>query len=165
LNHGARDVKSRTRAKRIDVGLGAIVVALGIFVFLQSQQFDFYLEGIPGPGFFPTLLAGALAITGALLCLSGLVGSKDTSEDFDPPSRAQAKRSLGVWIAMLVSVLLVPSAGFLIAMLVLVGILIFGLEGKRNLRGLAAVILIPLSCYLLFAELLQVQLPAGVFGI
>ena len=158
-------MKTRTTARRIDVGLGAIVVALGIFVLLQGQELDFYLEGIPGPGFFPTLLAGALAITGALLCLSGLFGSKDTSEDFEPPTREQAKRSLGIWVAMLASVLLVSVAGFLIAMLVLVGILIFGLEGKRNLRGLAAVILIPLSCYLLFAELLQVQLPTGVFGI
>lgn len=158
-------MKTRTRAQRIDVGLGAIVIALSIFVLLQGQELDFYLEGIPGPGFFPTLLAGALAITGALLCLSGLFSSKDTSEDFEPPTREQAKRSLGIWVAMLASVLLVSVAGFLIAMLVLVGILIFGLEGKRNLRGLVAVILIPLSCYLLFAELLQVQLPTGVFGI
>ncbi|MDQ4057862.1 MAG: tripartite tricarboxylate transporter TctB family protein [Actinomycetota bacterium] len=155
----------RTKAQRIDVGLGAIVAALGLFVFLQGRDLDFYLEGIPGPGFFPSLLAVALAITGALLCLSGLFGGKDTSEDFDPPTRSQATRSLGVWVAMLASVLLVPVAGFLIAMLMLVGILIFGLEGKRNLRGLTAVILIPVAAHLLFAELLLVDLPTGVFGI
>ncbi|MGH2778361.1 MAG: tripartite tricarboxylate transporter TctB family protein [Actinomycetota bacterium] len=155
----------RTKAQQIDVGVGAIVVALGIFVLLQSQELDFYLEGIPGPGFFPSLLAGALAVAGGLLCLAGFIGSKDTSEDLELATRAQAKRSLGVWVALLGSVLLVSVAGFLIAMLVLVGVLIFGLEGKRNLRGLAAVILIPLSAHLLFAELLQVQLPTGVFGI
>lgn len=157
-------MKARTRAQRIDVGLGAILVALGIFVLLQSLQLDFYLEGIPGPGFFPTLVAGTLAITGGLLCLSGLFGHKDTSKDFDPPTRSQAKRSLGIWIALVGSVLLVPIAGFVIAMLALVGILIFGLEGKRDLRGLVAVIAIPGLVYLLFVMLLQVQLPTGMFG-
>lgn len=155
----------RTKAQRIDVGLGAIVLALGLFVLLQGQELDFYLGGIPGPGFFPSLLAGALAITGTLLCLSGLFGSKDTSEDFDPPTRAQAKRSLAVWVALLAAVLLVSVAGFLLAMLALVAVLVFGLEGKRNLRGLAAVILIPVAAHLLFAELLLVDLPTGVFGI
>jgi hypothetical protein len=156
--------KKRAGARQIDVGLGAIIVALGIFVLLQSLRLDFYLEGIPGPGFFPTLVAGALAIAGGLLCLSGLFGHKDTSADFDPPTRSQARRSLGIWIALVGSVLLVPIAGFVIAMLALVGILIFGLEGKRDLRGLVAVIAIPGLVYLLFVMLLQVQLPTGMFG-
>jgi putative tricarboxylic transport membrane protein len=154
----------RAGARRIDVGLGAIIVALGIFVLLQSLPLDFYLDGIPGPGFFPTLVAGAMAITGGLLCLSGLFGNKDTSEDFDPPTRSQAKRSMSIWIALIASVLLVPIAGFVIAMVALVGILIFGLEGKRDLKGLVAVIAIPGLVYLLFVMLLQVRLPTGMFG-
>jgi putative tricarboxylic transport membrane protein len=154
----------RTTAQKTDAGLGAIVVALGIFVLLQSLQLDFYLEGVPGPGFFPMLVAGALAITGGLLCLSGFFGNKDTSEDFDPPSRSQAKRSLGIWIVLVASVLLVPVVGFVVAMFALVGLLIFGLEGKRDLKGLLAVIAIPLLVYLLFVMLLQVELPTGMFG-
>ena len=59
---------------------------------------------------------------------------------FRPSHRSQAKRSLGIWIALVASVLLVPVVGFVIAMFALVGLLIFGLEGKRDLRGLLAVI-------------------------
>ena len=87
---------------QVDMGLGAIFVALALFVLVQSLQLDFYVESVPGPGFFPTLLAIALAIAGSILTVTSFLGRKDSEEDFDAPTRAQVKRSLSVWLAVLV---------------------------------------------------------------
>jgi hypothetical protein len=149
---------------QVDVGIGAIVVAIALFVFVQSLQLDFYIEGIPGPGFFPTLLAIALGLSGVILAVVSFVRSKSSSEPFEAPTRDQVKRSLGVWLAVLGSVLLVPIAGFVLAMLALAAVLILGLEGQRTIKGVAGVIIIPVGAYLLFSGLLGVPLPAGVFG-
>jgi putative tricarboxylic transport membrane protein len=150
---------------QIDMGLGAIFVAFALFVFVQSLKLDFYRDGIPGPGFFPILLAVALAIAGSILIVTSFAGRKDSQEEFETPSRAQVRRSLSVWLAVLGAVLLVPILGFILSMLILAAVLILGLEGKRHVAGIAAVILIPLSAYLLFVALLGVQFPTGVFGI
>ena len=154
----------RFNTHQVDVGIGAIVVAIALFVFVQSQQLDFYIEGIPGPGFFPTLLAIALGLSGVILAVVSFVRSKSSSEPFEAPTRDQVKRSLGVWLAVLGSVLLVPIAGFVLAMLALAAVLILGLEGQRTIKGVAGVIIIPVGAYLLFSGLLGVPLPAGVFG-
>ena len=150
---------------QVDMGLGAIFVAIALFVLVQSMQLDFYVESVPGPGFFPTLLAIALAIAGSILTVTSFLGRKDSQEEFDVPTRAQVKRSLSVWLAVLVSVLLVPVLGFILSMLFLAAALILGLERKRHVAGIAAVILIPLLAYLLFVALLGVDFPTGVFGI
>ena len=150
---------------QIDMGLGAIFVALALFVLIQSLQLDFYVESVPGPGFFPTLLAVALAIAGSILTVTSFIGRKDSQEEFETPTRAQVQRSLSVWLAVLVSVLLVPVLGFILSMLLLSASLILGLERKRHVSGIAAVILIPLLAYLLFVALLGVEFPTGVFGI
>ncbi|MGH2775729.1 MAG: tripartite tricarboxylate transporter TctB family protein [Actinomycetota bacterium] len=154
----------RFSLQQVDIGIGAIVVALALFVLVQSLQLDFYLDGIPGPGFFPTLLAVALGLAGVALAVTSFIGRKE-SEEFEAPSRAQLMRSLSVWLAVAGSVLLVPIAGFLLSMLALAAVLILGLERKRTLAGIAAVILIPLLAYLVFSVLLGVSLPTGVFGI
>lgn len=155
----------RYSLQQVDMGLGAIFVALALFVLVQSLQLDFYVESVPGPGFFPTLLAIALAIAGSILTVTSFIGRKDSQEEFETPTRAQVQRSLSVWLAVLVAVLLVPVLGFILSMLFLSAALILGLERKRHIAGIAAVILIPLLAYLLFVALLGVDFPTGVFGI
>jgi putative tricarboxylic transport membrane protein len=154
----------RFNSHQVDVGIGAIVVALALFILVQSLQLKFYIEGIPGPGFFPTLLAIALGLTGVILAVVSFVRSKSSSEPFAAPTRNQVKRSLSVWLAVVASVLLVSIVGFILAMLALAAFLILGLERQRTLAGVASVIIIPLGAYLLFSALLGVPLPAGVFG-
>jgi putative tricarboxylic transport membrane protein len=150
--------------RKVDVGLGAVCVAAGLFMLVQSLKLDFTIENTPGPGFFPSLLATALALVGATLAVTSAMSSKP-GDVLELPERSKAQRSVGLWVLLLASVLLIAVVGFTIAMLTFVAVLIFGLEGKRNLAGVATIILIPFSIYLLFGVLLQVRFPTGVFGI
>jgi putative tricarboxylic transport membrane protein len=150
--------------RRVDIVAGAIFIAFGVFVLTQSLPLNFYAEGVPGPGFFPTLLAIAMAVAGGLLLFTRLRRPEAALGDFALPSRTQAGRSLGLWIAILAAVLLVDVVGFLVAMVFLVAVLLIGLERRHGVAAIATIVLAPSLAYLLFARLLQVPLPPGLFG-
>lgn len=150
--------------KRVDIVAGAVIGIFGVWVLIQSLQLPLYIEGVPGPGFFPTVLSTALIVTGVLLVVSRLLGKGPALSEFTLPTAWQARRSLGLWIATLASVLLVGIVGFPGAMVLLVAFLLFGIEGRRNLGAIATVVLTPLLAYAFFGLFLGVPLPMGVFG-
>jgi hypothetical protein len=150
--------------RKLDVGLGVFCVVVGAIMLIQGLKLDFTIEDTPGPGFFPSLLAVGLALVGAALAVTSAVSSKP-DEILELAARGKVQRSVGLWILLFASVLLITVVGFTIAMLALVASLVFGLEGQRNLAGVATIILIPLTIYLLFGLLLQVRFPTGVLGI
>jgi putative tricarboxylic transport membrane protein len=150
--------------RKIDMVAGTIFILAGVFILTRSLRLNFYAEGVPGPGFFPSLLAIALAVTGGLLVLTRLRRPEGAFGDFTLPSRMHAQRSLGLWVAILAAVLLVDVVGFLVAMVFLVAVALIGIERRRGLAAIATIVLAPALAYLLFAQLLQVQLPSGLFG-
>jgi putative tricarboxylic transport membrane protein len=153
-----------TTLREADAFSGAVIAVFGAFALVQSLQLSFYIEGIPGPGFFPALVAIALICLGAWLVVTRLRTARDSADGFEMPSRQQATRSLSLWAAIFAAALLVGPLGFLLAMFLLVGVILFVLEGRRGLGPVLTTILIPLLSWLLFAELLQVPLPTGPFG-
>ncbi|MGH3326356.1 MAG: tripartite tricarboxylate transporter TctB family protein [Streptomycetales bacterium] len=154
----------RPNLRQVDLASGAVFVVFGVFVLIQSLQLDLYVEGVPGPGFFPGLLAVAMALSGALLIVTRRKAASADAEGFTLPSRRQATRSLGLWIAVLVASLLVGVVGFPVAMVLLVAVILLGIERRRGIWTLVTIIAIPLFAWLMFAQLLQVPLPTGVFG-
>jgi putative tricarboxylic transport membrane protein len=149
--------------RKVDMGIGVVFALFVAFSLSRALQLSFYLEGVPGPGFFPSMLAIILTVGGLSLIVSRMRKPDSESEDFDLPSSFQARRSLGLWIALIASVALVEFIGFILAMVLLVAIVLLGIERRRGLATFATIILIPLLVYLLFASLLQVPLPTG-FG-
>ena len=150
--------------RKVDMAVGIAVALVGAFSLTQALQLRFYEEGVPGPGFFPSLLAVTLIAGGLALVVTRLAKADSAFDRFDLPSRIQARRSGGVWIATLAAVLLVNLMGFFLAMVLLVAALLLGIERRRSLATVATIVVIPLLAYLLFAVLLQVPLPTGFFG-
>jgi putative tricarboxylic transport membrane protein len=157
-------MRRQATLREADALSGAVIAIFGVFVLLQSLQLSFYIEGIPGPGFFPALVAMALIVLGAWLIVTRLRAARDTGDGFELPSRRQATRSLTLWGTVLAAALLVGPLGFPLAMLLLVGTILFVLERRRGLGAILTTVLIPILAWLLFAELLQVPLPVGPFG-
>lgn len=154
----------RATFREVDIVAGAVLAAFGVFVLFQGLRLDFYADGVPGPGFFPTLLALALIISGAVLALTRTASGGEVTQESPLPSRQQARRSLGLWVAILAACLSVGALGFPLAMLLLVAVILLLIERQRKLGSVAAVVAIPLLAWLLFASLLQVPLPLGPFG-
>jgi len=159
---GARPRRAIT-LREVDAGSGIVLVGLGVLVLVQSLQLTFYVERVPGAGFFPAILAVVLMVLGALLIFRWW-GPEVTGEAFQLPSRQQAQRSLSLWVVLAVGALLLGPAGFPLAMGLTVAAILFGIEGRRGLGSVLTTFLIPLLTWLLFGQLLQVPLPTGPFG-
>ena len=150
--------------RKVDIVAGAVLIALSALVLVESLGFDFFLEGVPGPGFFPTLVAITIALCGAILIASRVVKPAEEFGEYQRTSRSQAKRSFGAWIALMIAALLVNVVGFIAAMFLLVAALLLVIERRRGWSTIATIVITPLLVYLLFSALLQVRLPTGLFG-
>ncbi|WP_028936294.1 tripartite tricarboxylate transporter TctB family protein [Pseudonocardia spinosispora] len=147
-----------------EIVLGVVVAALGVGALTAAVGLDrFGAHGVPGPGFFPDLLAVLLIVLGLLLALVSL-RARTTGPAIEPATEdrfevAGAVRAGRVWLGFVVSIPLLLVIGFVPAMVALVAYLAFGVERIRGLRPLLASVLIPLGVYLLFVYLLGVDLP------
>jgi putative tricarboxylic transport membrane protein len=150
--------------REVDIAVGTILALVGVWILLQSLQLDFYVERVPGPGFFPTVLGILLVLVSGALVVTRLRGNRERFPAFSLPTRGQSRRSLGLWLAILAATFLVGIVGFLPAMLSLVGVIMLGIEGRRGVTTIVTIVLTPLLAYLLFGQLLQVRLPTGLWG-
>jgi hypothetical protein len=67
-----------------------------------------------------------------------------------------------VWVLFVASVPVLSVLGFVPTMVLLMAALMFGVERRRGPRPLFGVIVIPVALYVLFVDLLSIQLPTGL---
>jgi hypothetical protein len=148
--------------RRLDIGIGAFFVLLGVVATTQSLQLDLYQRGgIPGPGMFPLVLSVALVVLGVLVIITRIRGKLDDFPPFEKPSGDELRRVLTVMAGLLVSVVLLPVVGYFLSSLALVTFLLFVVERLRSWRAVVTAVALPTVFYLVFVVLLHVRLPAG----
>jgi Tripartite tricarboxylate transporter TctB family len=174
-----------TRSRR-DVVVAVAFAALAAVFLVEGRGLPFESRGIPGPGLFPFLLSLTILVFSAALLVSALRGGRAeqprvgpgdfdltptavadesglVSEDEDDAPRSLL-RPLALWLLVLVVCLGLPVIGFLPAMIVLTLVLTVGMERRRDPISLLSAVAVPVFFYFLFATLLEVRLPAGLFG-
>jgi len=113
----------------------------------------------PGPGFMPMVLALALAGL-ALAVMAGSRGSPPlASLDWTEKRHAAAILAGSTFAALALERL-----GYRLTTLVLVGFLLWAIEGKRSAVALLMAIGLSLGTWYVFAGLLKVPLPLGPRG-
>ena len=139
---------------------GAVLAALGAYIFLQSRAYDYYTADGPGPGFFPTWYGVAIGV----LSLALIVGSvrkvgAGSAIDWEATGRA-----LGTWTAFAVAVALMGTLGFVVSFALLTFFVVtFVFRRSLTTAGITAVVA-ALVFHVVFPVVLEVQLPTGVFG-
>jgi hypothetical protein len=151
--------------RRVHVVLGIVVAVLGAWLlYLSHTELAFRGENHePGPGYLPVLLTIGLIGLGLALTAAWLFGPRARSGDAPTLSlepRGMARAGL-VWLALVVCAFLIEPVGFLVAGEVLVILVIVVIERMRSIPSIVALLLVPPAMYLLFATLLEVQLPEG----
>ncbi len=161
-------------------------IIIGVILLISSAFYYFSTSEFPpptktenlGPGFFPTILAAALAFLALLLILNGLLargasgkekggaviqGAERLEEDSFSADNVSNKFLFGTIILSFLYVGLLSVLGYLISTPLFLIILIRLLGYEKWANNLAASVGLTAALYLLFATALGVSLPAGIF--
>jgi putative tricarboxylic transport membrane protein len=160
-----------------ELALGVAAAAVGVAALVDAAGLQrFGTHGVPGPGFFPDLVAVLLIVLGLLLALASRRHRSPGDDAPDGPAAiepvsssrrgfAGLPRVARVWLGFVVAIPLLELIGFVPATVALVAYLAVAVERVRAVRAIPAAIVIPVSVYLLFAYLLGVDLPGpALFG-
>jgi putative tricarboxylic transport membrane protein len=144
-----------------DVISGAVLSALGLYIFLQAHQWDYSGPDGPGPGFFPTWYGlGMIALSLVMIAQRIRSGAlADGAIDW-----GAAARGFGTWAAFTLSVALYKPLGFTISFALLTGFIVAVIFRRSLLAAAATGVGLAAAFHLVFAVALDVALPTGWLG-
>ena len=143
---------------------GSVVTAIGALMLYESLKFAYLFEGVPGPGFLPRWIAGALVLTGLVLTFKGIRPGLAAARVIPWPEAGGWRRVGLVLGGLAAALILLDKLGFVVVTTAFMAIVIYGL-GVRSRVMLATVpIGAAIGLYMVFAVWLRVPLPKGVFS-
>jgi len=138
---------------------GAALALVGVLVAWQSWQYPMGSLAEPGPGYLPFALGLALAAFGALVAAAGRHSPALRWARFD-----DGLKGLAILAGLAFAALAFERLGYRITIAVLLLYYLGVLERRSWLMTLVLAIVVSLGTYYLFARLLRVPLPIGMFG-
>lgn len=150
------------RVSNTAIGLFLIVFAAAVLWHVQS--FPSLDNGYPGPALFPSVLAVLFIICGIGLIIQGMRQHEKLLK-FDTGSLTVSGLFNIVFVlgAIVCYIFLAETIGFLIFSFAVLMVLMKWLKVK-TLSSIAMAIVVTLVIYLLFAKVLLVPLPWGLWG-
>lgn len=154
--------------RRMDFFTGLVTTVVGAGALWDARNLHMFGENnVPGAGFFPKILAGLLVGLGLIL-----VGISLRERETEPvvevdefagegPTHSGRIRAAAVLIAFAVMAPLVAVIGFIPATVLLILVVLYGIERRKDFRSLVAAFLIPTATYFLFAHAFAIPLPSG----
>jgi putative tricarboxylic transport membrane protein len=139
---------------------GALLAALGVYIFLQARAWDYYTADGPGPGFFPSWYGVAMVVL-SLALIVGRLRSASAGSSIDWPS---ARRAFSTWAAFAIAVALMGPLGFLISFALLTFFMVVVIFKRPLVTAGVTAVLTALGFYLIFPLALSIELPTGVLG-
>jgi putative tricarboxylic transport membrane protein len=145
--------------------VAAVLVAMGVFVTIQSVALSYYTPVGPGPGFFPFWLGLLLVVlAGASLVTTFVSKIPVIFEDAIIPDRAAGIQMAINFVMVGFFALTVRPAGFVFSMFVVLIVLLL-VNRVHLLTALAVALGASLGASYAFANWLHVYLPPAPFGI
>lgn len=150
------------RTAQVVMSLG--VVAFAISVMVQAADVGAkWVDGQAGPGFFPFWLGALLAIC-AMIILAQVLRSSSTAQKFFH-DRTGLTSVLKVTITAAGLLVLTYFIGFRLASIAYLFVYLRFIGKHRWPAVIAMSVLIPVTGYYLFEDILQIALPRGIIEI
>jgi hypothetical protein len=143
-----------------DVISGAVLAALGTFIFLQSRAWDYYTIDGPGPAFFPAWY-GVIMIALSLVLIVSAIRKNEASGSIDWQATG---RALAAWAAFALSIALMDVLGFVLSFTLLTFFIVMYIFRRPMMTAAITAVCCALGFYLVFPVALSLQLPTGLFG-
>lgn len=156
--------------KDIGLGLGVIAIAVLLLFVLFPLGIDLPTNAesrAMAPDFWPSVIAGAAAVAGFCLLVQGIRRRNAEAEigqvDEGGSTLRYGLRVAGLFAAMLLCYLLIPTLGLLFGAVLLCAGMIW-LGGERRPPVIFGVsVVLPVLLYLFFNDFAGVPIPTGVF--
>jgi putative tricarboxylic transport membrane protein len=151
------------RVSNTVIGLASILFAVVVILF--ARTFPHLETGYPGPSLFPIVLAVLFLLAGTILVVQGIRAGEKIWKWSPPPSATLGGliNIFMVWGAVLFYIYFSDFLGFQIASFILLFFLMKWLR-VTTLKSLIMSGGVTLGIYLLFAKVLMVPLPWGLWG-
>jgi putative tricarboxylic transport membrane protein len=150
--------------KRSDAAVSVFLIGLAGFILLESRHLSFGTMRMPQTAFFPIILAVLLLIFSGLLLAKVLIGSESDNGRNRLPAESWPR--IGATLATMVGFALVlERAGFFLTTFLLMVLLLRTIEAQRWSKVIGIAVATALIFYVVFGWLLDIPLPAGIFGI
>lgn len=145
--------------KKMNISMAIVFILVSCYVLITARTYPGEIDHVPGPGYFPTILAGLIIFLSLLLIASSRNESNTPLGLF---SKANSRVFLAGGITA-VYIFCIYVFGFLWATPIYLAGMFRFFNVKSWFRiGLTAG-LVTLITYGIFTKILEVQLPAGVF--
>jgi putative tricarboxylic transport membrane protein len=145
-------------ARRAGLLAAGALALIGMIFAWQALLLDLGQIGLPGPGFFPLVLAVLLVVFAAAIAIEGRLASfKDEPLEF---GHAQV---LITFAALLAVPLLFELVGAYITLGLMSAVLLVFIARVSLLLAVVSSAVGMAACWYLFGELLGVRLPTGLF--
>lgn len=150
-------------SKTAGIVAGLLLAAVGILIAWSTSQMRVPpMHAKVGPQLFPYVAAIALLVVGACFIVQAVRNSPDKlAADTDSTEWP----SLGFIVAgFLFQIVFITTLGFILSSTVLFVAVAMGFGSRRYLRDVIVALLLSSVAYFTFTKLLNLQLPAGIFG-
>ena len=144
--------------------IGFCAIVFGLAVMMYTRGFPAQPDGLPGPEFFPNVLAGLFIVAGIGLALGSIRrGERILHAQWVGLGAAAVVNILLVLGIIVTYMLVADDVGFLLTSLILMAFLMkwLGTSWQWTILMSATV---TMGIYLLFAKILMVPLPWGLWG-
>lgn len=152
--------------KKINIITGFIFIALSIFIFVQSLNFQqtMIIDNFIGAAFFPRMIAVILLILSAILIISSIL-EKDGHDESSSIFKWETFKLPLVGVAVLfIYIMLLDKLGFIIDTIILNIVLLTIFKYENKMLTLLLSCAITLVIFQVFQKMLMVPLPSGLLG-
>ena len=147
--------------KKGNIISSVICILLGLFIIFETKDFPEGAAGVPGPAFFPRILAWVVIGLSILLIINTIVKRDDRKITLLDKDSIKVYATIGFLLAYL---LLLNVLGFVFATPIFLFSLIFFYIRKNIVKNAIISVAVTFLIYGVFSTLLAVPLPQGIFN-
>lgn len=147
--------------KKYNIGTSIFLILVGLYVINYSKQFEPYVRGTPGPGFWPGMLGVMLVIISTLLLLVTIFSKQEFVAHLVDFKSKGFQQVLKLFLVMILFSVGLNYVGFLLSSLIFVALVMWIMGVRQPVKISITSVSITLSIYVIFAIALGLVLPRG----